>query len=61
VKNLSIEASGIVVEKSEGNTIVFRAIGPTEEYSIDVTGFDVDRDLSVHCKPTLQRGDEDGE
>ena len=61
VKNLSIEESGIVVEKSEGNTIVFRAIGPTEEYSIDVTGFDVDRDLSVHCKPTLQRGDEDGE
>ena len=47
VKNLTIEESGIIVEKSEGNTIVFRAIGPAEEYSIDVTGFDVDRDLAT--------------
>ena len=62
VKNLTIEESGIVVEKSEGNTIVFRAIGPTEEYSIDVTGFDVDRDLFVHHKqPRLIRGEENGE
>ena len=62
IKNLSIEESGIVIERSEGNTIVFRAIGPTEEYSIDVTGFDVDRDLFVHHKqPRLIRGEENGE
>ena len=62
VKKLTIEESGIIVEKCEGNTIVFRAIGPTEEYSIDVTGFDVYRDLFVHHKqPRLIRGEENGE
>ena len=61
VENLDLSSSGIVVEKIEGNTIVFRAVGPTDEYSIDVTGFDVGRDLTVHCKPIIQRGENHGE
>ena len=32
-----------------------------DEYSIDVTGFDIERDLTVHCKPMLIRGEDDGE
>ena len=61
LENLDHESSGIEIEKIEGNTLVFRAIGPTEEFYIDVTGFDSNRDLYVHTKRTLQRGEFDGE
>jgi hypothetical protein len=61
IEKLNLESAGIEIEKIENNTIVFTAIGPTDEYSIDVTGFDIERDLSVHCKPTLIRGEDDGE
>ncbi|MDC3236823.1 hypothetical protein OAT73_06170 [Candidatus Poseidoniaceae archaeon] len=61
LENLEHESSGIEMEKIEGNTLVFTAIGPTEEFYIDVTGFDSNRDLYVHTKRTLQRGESDGE
>jgi hypothetical protein len=39
---------GVVIEKSEGNMLVFRVEGPVDEFSIDVTGFDSQRDLNLH-------------
>lgn len=53
---LHVEVDGVEISKLEGNIIEFRAIGPTEEYSIDVTGFDPNRDLTVHCRPRIERG-----
>lgn len=60
-KDLTVELSGVVVEKQTDNVMVVRAKGPIEEYFIDVRGFDPARDLSVHCKPKLHRGETNDE
>ena len=57
VKDLTVESHGVVVEKQTDNVMVVRASGPIEEYFIDVSGFDPARDLTVHCKPKLHRGE----
>jgi len=49
---------GVNIEKAEGNLIIFSVKGPINEYSIDVTGFDLNRDLFVHARPIMIRKEE---
>ena len=46
-----VESSGINNLLPEGNLIRFSVSGPTENFSIRVTGFDIDRDLSINYRP----------
>ena len=52
---INFELDGVVIEKAVDNTIVFKVDGPIDEYSIDVTGFDNQRDLYVYTRPTWAR------
>ena len=52
---INFELDGVVIEKAVDNTIVFKVDGPIDEYSIDVTGFDNQRDLYVYARPTWAR------
>ena len=55
---IEFELDGVNIEKAEGNTLVFTVEGPIDEYSIDVTGFDNQRDLYVYARPTMVRKEE---
>lgn len=55
---IEFELDGVNIEKAEGNTLVFTVEGPIDEYSIDVTGFDNQRDLHVYARPTMVRKEE---
>ncbi len=48
-----VESSGINNLLPEGNLIRFSVSGPTENFSIRVTGFDIDRDLSINYRPRI--------
>jgi hypothetical protein len=55
--DITVESSGIDNLLLEGNLIRFSIQGPTENFSIRVTGFDTDRDLSINYRPrSLQNG-----
>lgn len=53
---IHIDAEGATLEYVSGNTMTFRAEGATDGFSVSVTGFDVDRDLEVNARPTMERG-----
>ena len=55
---IKFELDGVAIEKAVDNTLVFEVEGPIDEYSIDVTGFDNQRDLYVYARPTWARKEE---
>ena len=46
-----VKPSGINNLSYEGNFIRFSVSGPTDNFSIRVTGFDIERDLSINYRP----------
>jgi len=56
--NIEIKLDKVKLRKAEKNVLVFSVEGPVEEYSIDVIGFDDQRDLHVYAKPVMVRSEE---